>query len=95
MTRRGTERNRPRPATPSRSRVQAECRRLGVRLDDNGETLTVDAPAGRLWAGPRVHMLTADYEHGRKPDAYAAILDDMAAGLDDCDAPDCDYCAGL
>ena len=82
----------------TKEQLERRCEALGCTLADNGCALEIFAPAGYRIAAGQVHMLRIDYDTPRgawhKPDAYAALLADLAMGLESCNDPACDCCAG-
>lgn len=72
------------------------CRELECEVTDNGTTIEVHAPEGMVFAGPLQHSIFVDYNHPRgawrKSEAYDALLEDMEAGIEPCDDPDCEIC---
>ena len=66
-------------------------------MDDSGSCLSINAPTGQRFAGAQVHMVSVAYNvppgAWHKPDAYEALLAELAMGLEPCDDPSCDYCA--
>jgi hypothetical protein len=82
--------------TATRRAFVDRCEKLGIMWKDDGGTLEIDAPAGFVIANTGTHWLGIRYEGGRwlKGEAYAAMMEDMAGGIEKCDEEDCDVCEG-
>jgi hypothetical protein len=80
----------------ARARLLARCATLGAELEDDGGMLTIDAPSGMRFVGTQTHTLRVSYDHPRgawrKAEAYAAMLDDLALGVERCEGTDCEDC---
>lgn len=89
---------------PTMNTLLAAARRHGATIDREQEDyghVTVDAPAGRVWAGDFVHGLCLSWlamENGRpewpeqKRDAIADAVERMNYGTTPCEIDDCDVC---
>ena len=52
---------------------------------------TVEAPPGHVWVTDGLHMFVAACYSPWRPD-YADLLSRMAAGVEPCTDPDCEWC---
>jgi hypothetical protein len=72
----------------------------GVTLDAiteaTGDSLILDAPAGKVFAANGCHCLVEQYRNSGaqswKPEAYRDIVARLEYGLRDCTIEDCDHC---
>jgi hypothetical protein len=80
----------------TRRQLVERCAALGLELVDEAGSLEVLCPSGKRIGGMDVHMLRLAYDHPpgawKKPEAYAALLDDLSRGVEPCREPECDYC---
>lgn len=79
----------------TRRQCVRRCHELGVTLEDDGSSLSVRTPRGKVLATTFCHMSARlYYDRGawRKADAYDALLGEMCLGLVDCMTQECDYC---
>lgn len=61
------------------------CGELGVSLTDDGNILSAAAPAGKVFAGLDVGVVSVWHKDYTRPEAYEALLADMAGGVEDGD----------
>lgn len=81
--------------TATRASLLARAAALGVAVEDDGVSLNILCPAGLRLVGTGTHWLRIDnLPRGAwtRPAMYAALLDDLALGVEPCADPDCDYC---
>jgi hypothetical protein len=83
----------------TRKQVMDAIKKLGCTVDEmecDPDMLTIDAPKGKLFACVRSHCLCeplVDHFHPKpRSEAYAAILEDLSYGLEDCTDPECGNC---
>jgi hypothetical protein len=71
---------------------------VGATLDTDCEDcmLNVDAPRGKVFASNGCHCICVPFNNAGgqswKPKAYDEAAEDVAMGLMDCDAEDCEVC---
>jgi len=68
------------------------CNDLGVMLLDDHDSLSIDAPCGKVFASSGLHSTTLNLEGWKRPDAYRMLFIELGGGLDDCSDSDCDAC---
>ena len=68
------------------------CKELGCMLLDGGDSVSIDAPVGKVLSNNGVHSRTIHLDCWARPEAYRELMDDMKGGLEDCTGKDCDSC---
>lgn len=83
----------------TRKQVPTQIKKMGCTVDEENQdddVLVIDAPKGKVFACMNSHCLLQPLvdEFNPKPrsEAYAAIIEDLNYGLEDCDDPECDIC---
>jgi len=69
---------------------------LGCTIDDNGFAITLDTPKGMVLGASGLHWYDLHYDSPprawSKPEAWAAIIEEMSMGVESCMNPECDSC---
>ncbi len=71
----------------------ARCSVLGVAWDWDGETLTISAPAGTVFANVDAHCMSitnAPAGAWKMSEMYELHISDMSGGVVDCTDPGCE-----
>ena len=80
----------------SKRQVLKRATELGCTVEDYGDAIRVDAPKGMVLSGSHLHWYDLYYDSPRgawqKPDAWAAVLEEMEMGVSLCTDPECDSC---
>ena len=67
----------------------------GAILTDDGDTISIEAPAGHVWAGDSLHeMVASKWDDETKADLWADLAERMELGIEKCEDPDCEWCHG-
>ena len=87
------------PKTYTMTDLMSFAKKLGAEVHNNSTRKVwdygIEAPAGKLWNATETHELILHQAKGPPAwltDAVTSVIDDMKAGLMDCDDPDCDWC---
>lgn len=68
------------------------CKKHGIMFLDDVDCLRFDAPIGKLLSPVGWHYIDFNLRGWTRPEAYQAIMEDIADGLEDCEDGDCDHC---
>lgn len=82
-----------RPRGPTLATLKARCRRLALRVEDDGSEIRVHAPKGRVIEPDHLHEMLAVYD-GNPHEKKEAIRDLLGRVRfpTKCKDPECDYC---
>ena len=61
--------------------------------EQEGGSLDVDAPPGRVFADTGLHYISLWLKGWKRADAYAHVAEDLEGGIEPCTLEGCDYCA--
>ena len=68
---------------------------LGVTIGRGHREITMEAPDGWIFSGPRTHGVVArKWDDQPMEDCWKASLADLRDGLEPCNTPDCETCEG-
>jgi len=75
----------------------ARAEALGATIDDDGCTIMVDAPTGKVFSAIELHAMPYDVtwgytEPGGTKPVWWYIIDDLKYGIEDCTNIHCEYC---
>lgn len=68
------------------------CRKHGVMLLDQGDAVSIDAPAGYILKGHQVHSVTIPKDGWKIGELYAALAEDLGEGVQRCGDGACEIC---
>jgi hypothetical protein len=77
-----------------RQKFLNRCKELGVEFTEWNDTLSIDAPKGKVFATYFTHheMIVWQYDGWRKEDVYKRFLEIMSGGVENCDEVGCEIC---
>ena len=76
-------------------RLQDKCKELNIEgacYDNNERTIYLDSPVGFRFAATGTHMINNWSYDVTFNEIAEPLLLDLAAGLEPCEEPNCDYC---
>jgi len=80
----------------TRRQVMAVAAQFGIRVHDDGEKVSIDAPRYYVLKGSGLHFTDVRYgaAHGAwpKPEVWGEVLHDIRDGIEPCEDPECDCC---
>lgn len=79
----------------TKSQVMTLVNKMGVTIENDGQTMLVDAPEGFVFKSDRIHYYSYDLTQGSMADLWSDLYRGLSYGMAECGVLGCDYCDAM